>query len=354
MKLLSNFLTLFCTLHLFSGGAFAETLRWDVTEKPPHLVNPVLVDVSETKARKIPPRDIHCGGFVYRIKVPVDADAIVFMSGPDALQYPVHITGGQNVRIVGLQIELITQPGCEIAALPNRPASKHPNANIHPRVPGGMALRLQQYETSFVEGAFIDVRGHQADCIVIRNPDKLDNVKAQEQRDVVVQNTACRGVEGMGQSDIGDGVHGDLFQNQGQDLMRRVVFENVSHRTSQEGIVIHGTSDFPGTKSLLIRRFDYSWDSRYVGDDDYEKFGLAFAGWTGPDWVLEDVRIDDYRDDGDYLIINGQRYGEQTERNILRHPEIRSKLPENGAFALPERTGLRYVSPHGNTPRSNR
>jgi hypothetical protein len=131
--------------------------------------------------------------------------------------------------------------------------------------------------------------------------------------------------------------------------MRRLVFENVSMRTSQEGIVLHGgggTESFSATKSLIVRRYDYTWDQRYVGDDDYEKFGLAIAGHPGPDWTLEEIRIDDYRDNGDYIILNGQRFGNSPNSNVRPHPEIHSGLPEEGAFAPPHKTGLNYVSPH--------
>lgn len=335
---------------LFHGSlAKATDWQWDVVEKPPQLADPKKIDVSKLMARNTRPRDIHCGGKIYKVRVPDGKDAIVFMSGPDALVYPVQITGGRNVRVIGLHIDLVTQSGCEVGKLPNKPAARYPNANIHPRVPGAIALRLQQAGVSFVEGAYIDVRGHQADCFVVRNPDDLDNMQAREQRDVIIQNSVCRGVEGMGASDIGDGVHGDLFQNQGRDVMRRLVFENVSHRTSQEGIVLLGDPDagLMGAKFLIVRRYDYSWDPRYVGDDDDERFGSALAARVDPGWVLEDIRIMDYPTrSGDYIRINDQRYGNSPSKNVKSHPEIKSGLPPAGAFALPEHTGLNYVSPH--------
>jgi hypothetical protein len=324
---------------------------WDVRETPPSLSNPVIVDMTTANTSWLDAYDIHCGGLIYKVDIPDNRDAIVHMSGNKELKYPVQINGGRNVRVVGLQLKMVTQPGCGVGELPNRPIEQHPNANVHPRIPGAISLRVRQSGATFIEGLYIDVMGHQADCIVSRNPDSMTDAQAQSQRDVTIQNTACRGVEGMGASSIGDGVHGDLFQNQGRDIMRRLVFENVSHRTSQEGIVIHGGNPgFRGTKKLIVRRYDYSWDARFVGDDNYEKFGLALAGVPGDDWTLENVRIDDYRDNGDYLKINDQRYGQSTSSNVQAHPEIRSGLPPEGAFALPERTGLKYVSPHGNVP----
>ena len=323
---------------------------WTVSEKPPALKSPLKIDVASVKPVHMKATSIHCAGLVRKVAVPGGKDAIVYMSGSKPLKYPLRVTGGRNVRVVGLQFELETQPGCGVGELPNAPARQFPNANIHPRVPGGIALRLEQSNVSFVEGLHIDVLGHEADCIVIRNPDSMSTAQAHKQRDVVVQNTYCAGVEGMGKTKIGDGVHGDFLQNQGRDFMRRLVFENVSMRTSQEGVVLAGSSSTPGAQSLVIRRYDYSWDPRYVGDDKYETFGLAFTGWPGKDWTLQDVRIDDYRDGSDYLIIRGQRYGNSPGGNVRNHPQIRSGLPPEGAFALPGRTGLNYRSPHGGVP----
>jgi hypothetical protein len=330
---------------------------WDVKEKPPALNNPKLIDVSKIATSNITANGgILCSGKVYRVNVADNGDAIVYMSGNKALNYPVQVTGGRNVRIVGLHIELVTQPGCGIGELPNLFSPKFPNANlananIHPRVPSAIALRAEQSNTTYIEGLHIDVRGHEADCIVARNPDPMSNTQAQKQRDVIIQNTYCSGVEGLGHTKIGQGIHGDLFQNQGKDLMRRLVFENVSMRTSQEGIVVHDDNgSLLGTKEMVIRRYDYTWDPRYVGDDNYEMFGLAFAGSPGPNWTLENIRIDDYRDGGDYISISDQRYGDSPNGNVKSHPQIRSGLPPEGAFALPGKTGINYVSPHGGVP----
>ena len=324
---------------------------WQVSEAPPVLSSPKVVNVSALTPVNIPAIGITCAGKVYKINFNDGQDGVVYMSGSQPLRYPVRITGGRNVRVVGLDFSLVTQPGCGIGELPNLPADQHPNASIHPRVPGAIALRIQQSGVTFVEGLHIDVQGHEADCIVSRNPDSMSESQARKQRDVIIQNLHCSGVEGLGESDIGDGVHGDLFQNQGRDPLRRLVFENVSMRTSQEGIVLHGGISGPGTQSLVVRRYDYTWDARFVGDDAYDhRFGLAFVGWPSSDWTLESIYIDDYRDGGDYLKIDNQRYGSFSSNSVLKHPEIHSGLPPQGAFALPERTGIHYTSPHGGVP----
>jgi len=335
------------TVSVLSGSS-----DWNVSERPPALSSPRVVDLSTLGTVNINVSSLNCGGKIYRVSLGNDQDAIVKMSGSQPLKYPLHVTGGRNVRLVGLHFSLATQPGCGVGQLPNNPVADHPNANIHPRIPGAIAVRLQQSGVSFLEGLHIDVKGHEADCIVGRNPDSMSDAVAQSQRDIIVQNTSCAGVEGLGASPIGDGVHGDLFQNQGRDIMRRLIFENVSMRTSQEGIVLHGNGgSLPGAKTLVLRRYDYTWDPRYVGDDNYEHFGLAFAGRPASNgWTLEDVRIDDYRDGLDYMNIDGQRYGNSPSSNVLPHPQIRSGRPAQGAFALPGRTGVNYVSPHGGVP----
>jgi hypothetical protein len=213
-------------------------------------------------------------------------------------------------------------------------------------------MRLQQAGVTFVEGVNMDLRGHEADCLISRNPAGMAGTVAKTKRDFIVQNTYCAGIEGLGQSKIGDGVHGDFWQNQGSppENLQRVVFENVSVRTSQEGIILLRSSNgLMGAVELVMRRFDYSWDRRYVGDDAYEQFGLALSGYADKT-ILEDVRIDDYRDGGDYILLNDQRFGVSTASNVTAHPQIRSGLPQAGAFALPERTGVNYVSPHGGVP----
>jgi hypothetical protein len=324
--------------------------NWNVKEKPPAMTGARRVDVTKISPTRIDAQSINCGGMIRQIRLSDTEDAVVYMSGNKALRYPLRVTGGRNVRVVGLAFALETQPGCGVGELPNFPTAKHPNANIHPRIPGGIALRLQQANTSFVEGLSIDLRGHEADCIVTRNPDQMSGKQAQKQRDVVIQNTFCSGIEGLGNSRIGSGIHGDFFQNQGDDVMRRLVFENVSVRSSQEGIVLHGAGSLPGSTSLLVRRYDYTWDPRYVGDDSYEHFGLAFDGQPNSNWTLEDIRLDDYRNGGDYIMIKGQRYGNSPAGNVMPHSEIISGLPAEGAFAPAGQTGINYLSPHGGNP----
>jgi hypothetical protein len=189
------------------------------------------------------------------------------------------------------------------------------------------------------------MRGHEADCFVSRNPEWMSGAQAREQRHLIFQNSTCLGNEGMGFIEgLGDGVHGDLFQNQAE-AVGRLVFENFTHRQSQNGVILQKRQGYMGAREFILRRFDYSWDPRYVGDDQHERFGLASHGYADS-WQFQDVYIDDYRDGGDYVFINDQRYGVSPGSQVEPHPGIHSGLPPQGAFALPEHTGINYSSPH--------
>jgi len=89
------------------------------------------------------------------------------------------------------------------------------------------------------------------------------------------------------------------------------VFKGVSVRSSQEVNDLHRGKSGPlcGSRKIKTRRFDHSWDSRYVGDDRYESFSLAFAGSQGADRSLDNIRIDAYGNGADCLRISDQRYG---------------------------------------------
>jgi hypothetical protein len=312
-------------------------------------VNPRIIRVpDDVTPSHLPAWSIHCDGLIYQVNLADDEDAIVQFSGTEPLRYPLKVIGGRNVRIIGMQIELETQAGCDIGDLPNNVIAEHPNANVHPRVPGAIALQVRQSHTSFIEGALIDVAGHEADCIVARNPAGLENSQAHLQRDVVIQNTLCTGVEGLGASDVGDGVHGDLFQNQGE-VMRKLVFENVTAESSMEGITLQNWDGFIGAKELIMRRFSYTWDDRYEFDDLYDyQVGLAFSV-NAESWTVDDVWLRHIRPDnsGNYGRINGERYGTFDSSDVQKIDGIYDGLPPEGRFALPENIGQYYVSPHG-------
>ena len=315
---------------------------WDVTVAPPVLENPTHITLrAGSPTDPMPSWGILCAGQTYDIRLGPNEDAIIDFAGSEPLPYPLWIVGGRNVRVVGLEMDLVTQPGCGVGELRNTGTTAR---NIHPRLPGAMAIRLENYGTSFVEGVDIDLRGHEADCFVVRNPPDQTNEQARVRRNVVLQNTSCQGIEGLGASPIGDGVHGDLLQNQGE-VVNSVVLENVSVRSSMEGIVFHEWDGYAGARDFTMRRFDYAADERYDDDDAFEQWGVAFDVWAEA-WDLQDVYIDD-PEGNDYGFINDQRWGGFRYGSVLPHAGITRGLPSDVSFAPTGSVGIGYQSPHG-------
>lgn len=289
-----------------------------------------------------------CAGKVYLMKFSAQQDVVLRFVGKTPLSYPLIINGGRNVRIIGLDIALKTQPGCGVGQLNNGPLPNGGTApNIHPRVPGAAALNVAQAETTYIEGAHIDVTGHEADCIVVRSPDGHEPRVARDKRHVVLQNSLCEGNEGLGDSPIGnDGVHGDLIQNQGVDVLSTMSLENVSHRTAQEGIVLQGANGLRGARVLLVRRFDYGYDRRYYGDDPYDhQWGGAIAA-SADACVFEDVFLDAYPNGSTPLVEwNDVYYGPRADGQIRQMAGLH-RGPAQAPFAPRHRVGINYRSPH--------
>jgi hypothetical protein len=213
------------------------------------LDNPDTITLSKSYPTSTIPHDL-CTGQGYVVPLENTKDYIIRTT--EVLTAPVWIYGGRNVRIIGIQIDLATAP-CATAG-----ASGY--------VPGTIALRVYQVGTTFVEGAYIDVAGRSADCIDPRNfIDGFDALKgyteadARGARDVVIQNSVCRGMSGD------PNVHGDILQTQSMfELFRNITFENVSTDSNCEGTVIEPREGFLLANQIKMRRFDYQHDARYT------------------------------------------------------------------------------------------
>lgn len=235
---------------------------WDVTTSPPALDTPETITLPGNYLATL--SHTLCTGPGYVVNLDDAKDYIVRTT--EVLKAPVQIYGGRNVRIIGIHIELATSP-CA-------------GAGASGYVPGTIALRVYQVGTTFVEGAYIDVAGRSADCIDPRNAignfDALSKgyaeADARGARDVVIQNSVCRGMSG----DVN--VHGDILQTQGMfDLFRSVTFENVTADSNCEGTVLEPREGFLLADAVHVRRFDYRMDARYKPNPD----GDAGAVWSG-------------------------------------------------------------------------
>ena len=317
--------------------------------------NPEIIDLSEVKPINWPAYGLICSGQIINVSLNKNEDYIVMMSGNTPLKYPIRIEGGRNVRVVGLDIQPIVQPGCGIGQLPVnlRPSGQRKNANYHPRMPLGMAMQLIQTHTSFVEGVFIDLHGIEADCFVARNYGGLANSIARKQRDIVIQNSACWGGESQQYtSKYGDGLHGDFFQNQGE-VMRNFIIENSTQHSSSHSLVQHSWEGYRAAVKNVIKRYDYSEDQRYAYDDVGDKGGMGYImDGNADDWIIEDVYGEGQSVIQSMIVSRPpdgplKQFSYKNINSLIRkNSNIHQGKPKNGHFAKKANIGLNYVSPH--------
>lgn len=312
---------------------------------PPELIDPVLVQIDKnTRTNGVRDFDnVGCEGRIYLINIPDGKDALITAdAGLGPIKYPVWITGGRNVHVRGLELRPIVQPGCDVGEAHQMNDER---LNIHPRLVSAKAFRLQQSGTTYIEGVDIDLQGMEADCFVSRNPDDMQPAEAFKKRHIVIVNTRCTGIEGLDKSPVGDGIHGDFFQNQGRDDIASLVLENVTYLSSANGITLHNWHQNEGQPALFsMTNVNYGWDERYDDDDLYEISGLAFTGHASK-VLLENVWLD-HGKQLNYGILNGQRTGVVAQSNkIIKHAGLKAGKPATGDFAPANETGLEYVSP---------
>ncbi len=320
--------------------------NWDNKIQPPKLVNPIEIVLSaNSPTTAITDFDrVGCEGLIHQYRLPYDEDVLVTMApGSAALKYPVFIFGGRNLIMRGVEMRTVVQAGCDVGEAHQMRDTA--NLNIHPRLPGGKVFRLEQSGTTFIEGVDIDLKGQEADCFVMRNPSSMTVAKALTDRHFTIVNTRCTGIEGLDESPIGDGIHGDFWQNQGKDNLASFQVENISFRTSSNGITLHGWN---GKKPKLfsLRNMDYGWDLRYDDDDAHELSGLAYSG-HGEVIKFENVYLNHPRN-GNYGFINGERIGAISRNNgyIKKVDGIYEGTPPGGDFATEDETGIEYISPY--------
>jgi hypothetical protein len=299
------------------------------------MANPVTITLPGPYAQTI--SHPLCSGPGYVVNLDNDVDYIVRTNA--VLHAPVQINGGRNVRLVGLHIDLDTA-ACSTAGLSGY-------------APGVTALRTAQVGTTFIEGAYIDVRGRSTDCIdprnLIGNYEALSKgyseAAARGARDVVIQNSVCRGMSG----DVN--VHGDIVQTQGlYELYRSIVLENVTADSNCEGIVLSPRQGYHLATSIALRRFDYRMDARYRPNSS------GSGSWTGAA-VMHSAKAYSY----EQVYLHAAREVVESDPDGLAHypPDDAGRISSQGTlpganrFASPGTgpassawTGIHYVSPH--------
>jgi hypothetical protein len=322
---------------LTSNQLSEDTTDFDIAHQPPALTNPTEVVLPNESYLKTIEQYNACGsGKVYVIKFADDEDALVTFNDSEPLPYPVHVYGGRNVIIRGLDIELSTQPGNEIGSIP-LDDQEYNQTNPHPVVPacGGLRLFVNK-ATHWVEGLHLDTTGHDADGIIVRDADPARSK-------VVIQNSLIKGIEGN--LDL----HGDILQTQSGHL-KELVFENVTMQQALEGIVL----SFP-VDNVVMRNINYDTDLRFDSDDPWDDLvsGPFFAGSSVQRFNLENIYIKYKEDDKQkFFMIGGKHFSSpEAEGEIYEgittevHPEVHfEQMPSGSDFALESQVGSNYIS----------
>ena len=301
--------------------------QWDVTAVPPVMDNPVTITLPGNYLGTT--THALCSGPSYNLTLDNNKDYIIKTT--EVLRAPVSIYGGRNVRVIGIQIDLATAPCAD------QGASGY--------IPGTIALKAYQTGTTFVEGAYIDLAGRSADCIDARNfiggfdalaKPGFTEISARGERDVVIQNTVCKGMSG----DIH--VHGDISQTQGRaEIFRNFVFENISTDSNCEGIILQPRQGMYLANSVTIRRFDYRKDYRYSPNP------VATGGFYEGGAIMHSAKA--YHYDQVYLVDNEAPY-EMTPALGDRFASVRPPCNSGGIFCAAAPAGNRFASPGvGNT-----
>lgn len=361
-----------------SGTDAGPAYPWGNTLSCPALTDPMIIEVSRTTTRRSIEK-AGCTGEYYEVRVPTGVDAIVRMApGEPFLELPLWVTGGANVRVVGVDIRPSIPAGCDTGEAHQLSGYGSVRAqdlpNLHPRVAGDAALRMAQEFTSCIEGVNMDLGGAEADCVVIRNWASTDATPsagcsaprteahlaaaraARDERHILMINTRCTGYEGWDNDagpSRGDGVHGDVIQNQGCDPVSSLRAENISVWSSSNGITMHGW--YTQIRMLQLRNFSYSMDPRYYGDDPYENSAGLVYGSAGPDeFEFECLQIDEGRGLNYVLFAPSggrpvRRIGALGASGVTGHPGINScdvsADTHEVDFAPLAHVGLSYIAP---------
>jgi hypothetical protein len=313
---------------------------FDAIHVPPTLSNPTKIVLSRASTTSNVIQYGACGpGKFYRLSFADDEDALITFDDTKPLPYPVHIFGGKNIIIKGLEIELVTQPGNEVGAI-TQTSQQYSTTNPHPAVPacGGLRLKPSSNTTHWVEGLYLDTKGHNADGIIVNGPETPATSK------VVIQNSLIKGIEGS--MDL----HGDILQTQSGHL-GTLIFENVTMRQALEGVVL----SYPVDK-VVMRNIDYDTDLRYDSDDEWDDIisGGFFAGADIQTYDLDNIYIK-------YKNPNTERWFQIKDKHFSSpetagtvvygvtteaHPEVHFKQrPPQGDFALASQVGKNYQVP---------
>jgi hypothetical protein len=199
-----------------------------------------------------------CSGPGYVLNLNDGQDYIIRANA--RLPYPIRITGGNNVRLVGIEMDLSNADSeCTGAG----------ESSIY--VPGSHAIRVDNIGTTFFEGLYIDLGNNVADVLVVRNKiggyDALNKgyteAQARGAHDIVIQNSVIRGYQSGPDPQLDE--HADFIQTQGlYEIFRDITIENVTVDSLSEGAIFLARGGYPLANSITMRNFDYRIDARWT------------------------------------------------------------------------------------------
>ena len=193
-------------------------------------------------------------------------DVLIDLRGK-ALDRAVIISGFRSVHVVGAEILPQTAPGGEAGLKRMGTDYQAKKYNVprnvmttNDRVSWNRGLGITCTHESVVEGAFIDMAGHDGDCMVINSSPNQTDAQSMTERCHYTINSHLSGIVGNPA-----GLHGDAWQNQSLTAQHRFVASNVTVQTAYSGFTLH-----PGGGSFTdveLENCTFLIDSRYIRKD---------------------------------------------------------------------------------------
>lgn len=234
------------------------------TFNPPALQNPITIDLSRNEHLVMIEQwsAIHPRNYAHNVFLSNSQDYIITASAP--LTHPIGLTGGRNVRIVGIEVApVVRSTGGPASGLPGTLLQDERvnsyTRNTRPRLPFGSVVRAMDQQSLTIEGSVISVNFNEADTINTLNGYR-GNAWNRANKDLYVVNS--RLVGGYSSTPLpprADGrIHADVWQNP-NSAFRHFRAENVQIQVSNQGITLQNAADIStnGGVSALLRNVSF-------------------------------------------------------------------------------------------------
>ncbi len=305
------------------GSSYTHTINtvsgtyvWDNVEvtsaKRPVYNNPVIIDTQEqldsyiTTYSELPPGATPSpsspGGEIHYIYAPALSSLDVILDARAmTITKPVKILQARNVGVIGGVWDAVTPPGGGVGECANLSGGQliH-NANLYPRLVGGNMLQISASHTTFLEGLYMDLKGHNNDAIVVNSNSGVTAASDLANKRVYLINSIIKGFVGHlanhvdggpGGGPLGDGLHADAIQMQSEyQSWKEFIVENLHIHTGQEGIVFNCVAPEWGERSV-VRKFVAEIDQRYIDPNPEHHQYIAPLATNAKSLKLEDCYV---------------------------------------------------------------